>query len=130
MLHATAGSQVSQKPDTRHETEKRMRPRRPERYRGFVLTPHSFGVEGPGRGQPRWTVGVFLRTEHQSVDDNKYFRVRGVLLRTRQKAIEESVRFGRWLVDRELLPEVVAAMHEAGGTSLASAPFGQRGGHH
>jgi hypothetical protein len=78
----------------------------PQRYRGFVLTPCCFRMEGLRRGEARWSIGVFLRTERQSVHANKFFRVQAVLVRTRAEAMRKGILFGRWLIDSELLPEV------------------------
>jgi len=59
---------------------------RSERYQGYVLTPHSFAVEEEGEEACRWSIGVFLRTELETVHDNRYFRIKDLLVPTRAEA--------------------------------------------
>ena len=105
MLHSPPKGQLEDPRERAGEIETAKRTG-PQRYRGFVLTPCCFRMEGLRRGQARWSIGVFLRTEGQSVHENKFFRVQAVLVRTRAEAMSKGILFGRWLIDSELLPEV------------------------
>jgi hypothetical protein len=89
---------------TVHESglEKPMRPRA-QRYRGYVITPHSAQVANEQLRSRLWTVGVFVRTVSQREDQNRYFQLRGCLVSTKTDALKESLSYGKRLVDHELL---------------------------
>lgn len=94
----------------------------PSSYKGFVLTPHSFPVVDVEDQLNRlWSIGVFLRTEQQSADENRYFRLKGVLADSREDALRQGVWFGRRLINEELALSADRALHIPGASAYRRA---------
>jgi hypothetical protein len=81
-------------------------------YQGFFITPHSFSQDKAGFDE--WSVGVFLRTLHQDPGENRYFRLRGIFAKSETDALQLGLRFGRYLIDQEVVTALEPIPGEAG----------------
>jgi hypothetical protein len=76
-------------------------------YRGYILTPQSFRFTNSfSRNGAWWSVGVLIRTASQGVADNRYFGMTLEAARSKRKALDEGLKFGRRIVERELLKSI------------------------
>jgi hypothetical protein len=80
---------------------------RPQPYKGYLLTPQSFQLTNAlGGRKGLWSIGVFIRTVSQSVTDNRYFGMSLLAAKSRRKAYDLGLKFGRRLVERDLLQAI------------------------
>lgn len=74
-----------------------------KQYKGFILTPHTSQLDS---GPQQWSVAVFVRTDSEPADKNRYFRLEGVFASSRSEALKHALSYGKRLVDLELLPAI------------------------
>jgi hypothetical protein len=73
---------------------------RSETYKGFLITPCVFRADDSAR---LWSIGVFVRTEKQTPDQNRYFQLKGIFADSRLQAFERSLAYAKELIDQDVV---------------------------